>query len=324
MVDMTHVQGITELALRFVLAPGSEAIVDWCTKTEGERAVARILDYAVRGGGCSRDHALVADIGANYGFYGVWTAVAGCRVVVAEPQPTCQKGLRWAANANNITARFRMIRHAVSYPAGTIPVSETTNCDGRFPISTAETHPSEVAAMYSGIATQASIRDTKWWLDTTIDIGEKFGSTGETLRFVKIDTEGNEITVLQSLLPLIFSRKIEHLVVETTPLFYRTTRMPFARAIAAFDALIASGYRGVTLTSPAQQLESIDDVRAFYVEQPFFVQVDVWWSCVDTLRAMCSVAGPCYAVPRNSDRATWHDVQTANEWNFDALPSEFK
>lgn len=51
---------------------------------------------------------LMLDVGSNFGYYALWAAVMGCRVIAWEPVPTFRAFLKLGAMLNNVSGRIHV------------------------------------------------------------------------------------------------------------------------------------------------------------------------------------------------------------------------
>ena len=61
---------------------------------------------------------LVLDVGANFGFFAVYAAKLGCRVIAWEPVPRFVAFARWTIAANNVSDLVDLRERVVSNEAG--------------------------------------------------------------------------------------------------------------------------------------------------------------------------------------------------------------
>jgi FkbM family methyltransferase len=141
-----------------------------------------------------RDGDLFVDAGANFGFWTLLAAQAGCRVVAIEPVPPTRELLAANAERNGLLASVEIVAAALSDAPGTLTL-----------------------ALPDGESGQASVRpDRRATLTTfsvpatTLDelIGER------AVRFLKIDVEGHERALLAGARRLLGSGQVEYVLIE--------------------------------------------------------------------------------------------------------------
>ena len=192
----------------------------------------RLRAYAAAGGGKPQHkqgavaRAVVLDIGANSGFYGLAGLSQGYRALFVEPQPYCSMLLQTslAANGWNRGNRSLILRAAAGDAdrGDGITVWCDTPCYGRVgapgvgaPKGTKQTTKSTGAAdaalaKFRGVRPMRRLASHPWFADPSTDIA-----------LLKIDVEGAEASVLRGLWPLFQRRAVYAATIEVTPQFYR-------------------------------------------------------------------------------------------------------
>lgn len=253
------------------MARDGQKIAHWCKTHAGELLVRAVFDHVVASSTAAPSDGLpppplVLDIGANYGYYGLWMAADStrhCRVVAFDPQPSCHRALRFAVERSNIdAARYTLIEHAVAYPVRALPVSPQTHCVGQFPNSVLSyqrgaltgggierTHL--VDAFYNGLGVgefvdNATTTDIVWSLQRTVDVVDVIGAS-ERVVLAKIDTEGNEMSVLASLYPLATQERLDNIVVELSYGEWSALGVSHAHARALLGAYVRLGFVALPL-----------------------------------------------------------------------------
>lgn len=179
----------------------NEKIIKWIETSPSEIVASRVHQIYYKN--CTKDK-IVLDIGSNHGYYGLMAAKYGCSVLLFDPQPMCQSYIAWGILINNLNNTY-MVPHGVGIEGETIPIFENSNCEGRFPMNKVE----------DGI----NISDTIYIQDPVQDLGKLLKSDTD-IWFVKIDTEGHELSILLSLEDFVRKKKIKAIIVELTPIFY--------------------------------------------------------------------------------------------------------
>lgn len=310
-----HVR-VRDRGTTWYLARGGEKIARWCATHAGELFVrgvfAAALDGRCRG---ERGTIDVLDIGANYGYYGVGAAARGCSVLAFEPQPACAPAIRAALRESNVAvdALYTLVEAPVAYPPRTLLIANASACVGQWPASLLSyQRPRGVAtdaivdAAYAGIGADAvvdALRDAGGGrVVRSVDASALVGAARH-VRLAKIDTEGNELAVLASLLPLAIERRLDNVVVELS--YGAWPRLGVARAhvratlVAYIDAahFVALPLRHGTLRPLASgaALAAWLDERA--AEPGADGQVDVWLARTlaprDMVRALVDDARVC-------------------------------
>ncbi|KAG1678984.1 hypothetical protein FOA52_013047 [Chlamydomonas sp. UWO 241] len=145
---------------------------------------------------------LVIDVGANFGYFSVYSALMGCRVIAWEPVPMFRAFVRYNVQLNNVSHLVEL-RGAV--------VGET---DG------------EVLEMHvpkTGVWGTASVGGINQFilnqdLDKIKVPSERVDSVvNEDVLLLKVDVEGYEPIVFRSLVNLLRERQVDNIVLEYNP-----------------------------------------------------------------------------------------------------------
>jgi FkbM family methyltransferase len=287
---------VNEENASYILEAGSHKIVNWCQTHPGEMRVRRVFSYVLQGGRRCRNSTVVLDIGANFGYYGIWTSLWGCKTFLFDPQPMCHAALRGAIRGNALSnASSIVVPHAVSYPPRLLPTSRTTHCYGQFPMNQLSymrpknfTSEALVHAFYSGA--YCGPLPPAFSRSTTVHVGDMPALQGTYITLAKIDTEGNELSVLHSLQTHYALGQLGNIVVEVSRREWPNIGISLARGFAQLRTLIDAGYAGVTMhPDDMRLLVSVQEMRE-YVFRPITHrdQVDIWFSREFSPGEMCS------------------------------------
>lgn len=151
---------------------------------------------------------IVLDVGANSGFYGLWALAAGYSVIFIEPQPYCAWMLQLSLAANpGFQDRARIIRATAANQThlpgpGGLPVWCGMTCSG----------------LLGGPGVRGKGKPSGHRGAVMLDDLIK---PGQSVAFLKIDTEGAETEVLQGAHRLFASHQIRAAVIEVSPIFYQ-------------------------------------------------------------------------------------------------------
>ena len=155
---------------------------------------------------CAEDGGLVLDVGANLGYYALYAARIGCRVVAWEPIPLFQAFLRASAAANRLTRSISLRHSLASDTAGsrTMVVPRTgwdiSSVDG-LNQANHRLHP-----------TWQTIRATAERIDDVV-----VPSSHQRICALKLDAEGYEPAVVRGAQELLRSTPPRVLLVEYNP-----------------------------------------------------------------------------------------------------------
>jgi len=159
-------------------------------------------------GRCSQDgkSALVVDVGANYGYYTMFPAVMGCRVITFEPQP-------FLGTYFNISARLNGVENKITFynrPVG------TSNDIVKFPVS-------ETISGFLGLNAKPG-KGIDYWIDVPMIRLDQ--AVHENVKLLKIDVEGTELQVLSG---MNWKLDVENIIVEFKQLNWRPESEQFLR-----------------------------------------------------------------------------------------------
>jgi len=242
----------------------SHRMVSWVSgEYWGEQCISdvfmQILQY-----GCEEDE-IVLDIGANIGYYGMLAASLGCKVLMFDPQPQCARYIQTNIERNNFQSQVRVIPRPASDSPITMSVSESTGCDGRFPMTQIEQNGPDVKIENGTDVTAVVIEDL---------IHKKV-----KIKIAKIDTEGAEYWVMKSLKNMISHNRIENIIVEASPLFWQSRKLSRSLVADVFEENANLGnYEGVWFQGPQVSIIPLSgprEIRKWILEYPFD-QRDLW------------------------------------------------
>lgn len=193
----------------YVADPGRpNGIVEYvCNQSDGEKAVTEVFHHVLRATGCD---GLVLDIGANTGFYSMLALSEGCSDVFCfDPQPSCVRHITHALVKNGFEGGSVIPNFVGAVGGQVIEVDTSGDCDGRWPI--AEMEARETGGAGSRPKNQTRIK--------TVTLSQVVPADAHIVH-AKVDTEGAEYVVLQSMLPLLHQGRIESVIFEMTPMWW--------------------------------------------------------------------------------------------------------
>ena len=145
----------------------------------------------------------VLDIGANLGFYSMLAGAHGCRVTAFEPQPGCAKYFHAARRRNNFSvAEVRLVPHPLG-PGGSTRAPVVIDAFSCWSMAAAN------------VAARGKLRNGKVAVETISIDAALPSAMREGFLLAKVDVEGAELGVLETLMPLL--PRIDNLLVETSP-----------------------------------------------------------------------------------------------------------
>eukprot|EP01083_Nonionella_stella_P113929 336355_1 len=246
-------------------------ILDWVTKNAGEKFVRTVFNHVLSENQDNLAGSIMADIGANMGYYGLLSLTAGIgEAMFFDPQPACVQIIESLVSLNAFNKRARIVNH----PMGDNEKLEipTMECGGRFPVSKFEKH---VKNAYGENGAGDPQKHYVSFMTADQALGNK------TILITKIDTEGAELNIL----PLLF-RKFEHhqlvnVVVEITPFWWKNTGHSIEEGADILSQIIEYGYNGTTLFGT--KINTRKEMTGFVLQNQE-KQIDVWFHCI-----LCSV-----------------------------------
>ncbi|KIZ01014.1 hypothetical protein MNEG_6947 [Monoraphidium neglectum] len=266
---------------RVFLDPASREIMKWITRDPGERAVhdmfTRLFPQGCGGGADSQQLGLFLDVGSNAGFYSMVAASYGCQVLSFDPQKACADLVRrnYCLNgAYPVVARdlVAVINAPVSDVPTTLNLSVPARCEGVFFLPTGP-----------GATAKQTVPTTETYQRTSVSLdGLLLNETSLEVYMIKIDTEGYEMAVLKSLKGMLAARRVRHIMIEVTPLFWARDNVPRTDIYSTFLPLLGYGckiQRVLDMVANSTALLDSEDKLREYLVQRDFVQEDLLVSC---------------------------------------------
>lgn len=154
---------------------------------------------------------LILDVGANTGFFSSMAGLIGFRVIAFEPQPGCIPWIALHAHRNRVADRVCIVNAGVgNIDTSTIRIVPT-GCNAGY--ITAD--QISKARVDGANATTTPVDSTRAEIPV-VNLGAFLADT-HTVPVVKIDTEGAEIGVLESLDVALREHRVRNLLVELAP-----------------------------------------------------------------------------------------------------------
>lgn len=214
---------------------------------------------------------LIVDVGANTGIYGLYSAARGCRAMMFDPQPQCQRAILAAMEANGFSEpRVRLVPFAATQDKTSIKVTNQSQC--LTSLSLAPELNKRHAKQLAGAV---------WYEVPTVRLDEVIPRP-MPIALMKVDVEGAEYTVLRSAWRLFELRYIKALIVEVSPPWWPQFGVSRADMATLFGELWDLGYTNFTVLEAVHgskpgsvRLEQRWSVSAFLMTYPY-KQVDVY------------------------------------------------
>lgn len=197
---------------------------------------------------------LVLDIGANYGLYGIYSAIMGCTTYMFEVQPMCQQYIYAATAMNRVSSHTHVIPHIVGNDVfKTIEVDASSHCFGVYRAS----RGNQLAAWKRGQrgGKKSTMSSTIIKID---DIFSSAISSGSMPRvaLVKIDTEGYEYNVLNGMSKLLSSSMVRAVIIELSPVYWPYFKLKRSDVSASVVSILwDQGFTKVTMITNEDSLD---------------------------------------------------------------------
>ena len=152
---------------------------------------------------CCADGGLMLDVGSNFGYYALYAAKLGCRVVAWEPVPVFRAFVEAGAALNNLSHRIHLRPAVVSDSAG-----EVLNM-------TVPEHGIWGTASVGGLNVDPSIRSKTYSVPASTETLDQM--VAEAACIMKLDVEGFEPQVLKGAAETLRRRPPRAILTEYTP-----------------------------------------------------------------------------------------------------------
>ena len=207
--------------------------------------------HRVTAAGCARG-GLMLDVGSNFGYYALWAAVMGCRVIAWEPVPTFRAFLALGAQLNNVSHRIHVrasVASDASAPSVSVGVPEH-GIAGTASLVTAWAANGTNVDKSIGGGSSSIVHAPAETLDTALRLHE--GGAAEQAAILrerpcamKVDVEGHEPSVLRGATRLLSHLPPRALLFEYSPGVVERARKwslrpPYAHML---ETLRTAGYR---------------------------------------------------------------------------------
>jgi FkbM family methyltransferase len=234
---------------------------------------------------CQDGTGLFLDVGANAGFYSLAALSNGCQALMFDPQPACVELIQHQLCLNSY---YPNIGSGLGVGVIDRPVSAEKQS-----LTLTEWQPAEGARCAGSYSVDVHVRRTtspvRQFVRETVILDELLLSSGLQLTVVKIDTEGFEVQVLRSMRRLLQAKRVSHMVVEVTPVFWKRDGISRQIVYQEFEPLLGLGCRmgrvmDVNLTGAVpviqQPLDTPEKLRHYLVDTDF-VQEDLYVKCLE-------------------------------------------
>ena len=157
------------------------------------------------------------DIGANAGIYSVFSELKGCQTDSWDPQPSCCDYIKINAFINDLE-KIKIYNNFLLNEEKEIYLQDN-DCEGTFKVK-------------ENLNSNKKIKSV---------IFDKFYKN-EDILLIKIDTEGNEILILKSMLKVLQKNRIRHMIIELTPPWWKDFDINIEEGIDILNFLLKNNY----------------------------------------------------------------------------------
>lgn len=266
----------------FVMYDTDGSMYRWL-QTPGEHFVQDAFHESLRRN-CRKDSSpedawnnTVLDIGSNTGFFGLLALKYGCAVAFVDPQPYCMDLVRKSISANKFdSAKFRIIAHPLGADADAgkvLQVQPLNRCEGRFPIVNLERGHEDAFGANSSVAGDSFGVN---FLPAAKAVQSLPLPQGATILMAKIDTEGNELRILEGLKPIFTQMRVLNIMVEITPMWWKHTGYTRSDGAHIFAELGALGFQGRTVQRASfAEMDTPEKIKSYVLYDDIY-QDDLW------------------------------------------------
>lgn len=201
---------------------------------------------------CDEDH-YVMDVGANIGFFSLFSLSLGCDTAMFEVNPLALQALRSSLCINEPIYRRKRLKFQV------IPLAVSPQSVIRFPVKDVR-HRRNTGAMGSSDCNDARVlcREAKTVQLDNFMYGPMRSFSKSKIRVLKIDVEGYEGEVLKTMKMALKKHDVENILFECIPYIHG-----LADAKAAFGLLHSHGYS--IAEAPFTYAEGVRDVKRPFI-----------------------------------------------------------
>lgn len=236
----------------------------WIQKNGGERKVNAVFEELLFPQ-CSND-VIFLDIGANVGYYGIKARRYGCISYLFDPQPGCIEIIE-----ANICLNFPRDDGISSVPFGLAKQGReilvpSVGCSGTYSLA----HD-----IYEKKKAKEDVSSK------LLDL-EILKQVPKMSLIVKIDTEGNEVDLLDGMLDLVRQSKVKDIIVEVTPKFWDSMGLPRQSAVN----ILTQYLQHCMIYEPkhygkASFVALTESTLQRLLTDPALIQTDLWISCFE-------------------------------------------
>ena len=197
----------------------------------------------------SRDRPLFVDVGSNCGFYSLMAAAHGLQVDAYDLQPTCAQHVATSVAHNRWSQRIQVYWTGMSDGNSQLFDGSTfgTGCFGAFP---ARPGPLDEGSGLQRVSVPLTSIDQHY-------------NVHRPIHFLKADTEGNEIKVMQGARKSFEQHIIQNAIIEFTPSFWKDQGYQKKDAVDALCEILNFGYH-ISWHLEEVYLEDCEAIVAFF------------------------------------------------------------
>lgn len=230
--------------------------------------------------------AMVLDVGANSGYYGLMALAHGCRALFVEPQPYCGMLIETSLVANGWNRRNGSLAQIWPVAAGheyrneglrvwcDTPCYGTVGAPGVGEPTQAMKGDPHPRSDLNGWRPMAPLADHPWL---------RGRHARQEIALLKVDVEGAEASVLQGLRPVFEQRMVQAATIEISPQFYWQRKQHAQLRKAICDEILFVWNHGYGIWAPIgmdeqrkdgrgnryQRLRTESQIKYYLIEHPF-------------------------------------------------------
>ena len=195
---------------------------------------------------------LVADVGANSGFFSLLALAHGCRASAYEPIDLISRFIQLSVKMNDgFAARFKLYQKIVSAGRNLITNGWMVRTPGKDEDGASFSAKKKQLHSFRRVASTSTVS-----LDDTID---------EDVLYLKVDVEGHEPSVFESAQRLLATRRVSYLLFECT-YYIREFGHRSHLYVSIMRSLESQGFllyhlQGMSINNPTQVHKGMSDVQ---------------------------------------------------------------
>lgn len=206
-----------------------------------------LFHHLLKGDKCSKDDAIVVDVGANVGYFTVLSAQYNCTVVAVEPSPSAATFTKASMQVNGLLDRLQLYQGVISGARGTAALKRTAWADIQ-----------EVVTEEANIEGTLSVKS--FLLEDVVN---------KDVELLKVDTEGHELSVFHGAESVWSKHRVHNILIEVKKFNTKRKRELLQRLMIGFRASHVYNFRD-HMDGIYQRLSSAQDLLAINLGEVVF------------------------------------------------------